>query len=134
MKSKQLGLSPIGVLAMTCLFALAVILMLKLTTHYIDYYSVKGIYERIVADPGFDEMESGTIIYKISERANMSGLRDYDAQKNTYVGTDDNGDLVLEFNYEVREHILGNLDVVLTFSYSSNPEAIIEEESFEEEE
>ncbi|NRB37504.1 MAG: DUF4845 domain-containing protein [Pseudomonadales bacterium] len=128
MKSKQLGLSPIGVLAMTCLFALAVILALKLTTHYIDYYSIKGIYERLLKDPEIKEMDAGDILRKIEGRTYISGLRDYDVKKNSFVGEDDDGEMVLEFNYEVREHILGNLDVILTFSYSSNPEAIVTED------
>lgn len=132
MKSKQLGLSPIGILAFTCLFALAVVLALKLTTHFIDYYQIKGIFERIQKDPEIEEMDEDTIYKKIQSRIYISGLRDFKMKDSTYIAIDDEGEVLLEFNYEVREHILGNLDVILSFSYSSNPEAVVTDTEAEE--
>ena len=127
MKSKQLGLSPIGVLAFTCLFALAVVLGLKLTTHYIDYYSIKGIFERLQDDPEIDEMDEDAIYSKLESRLYVSGIRDFDIRENSFIAIDDEDEVLLEFDYEVREHIIANIDVVLTFSYSSNPEAVVSE-------
>ncbi len=127
MKSKQLGLSPIGVLAASCLFALCVILALKLTTHYIEYFQIKGIFERVVEEPNYNEIPEEDIRRRISSSLSVSGINDFKINDSAFIGNDDDGYPLLEFDYEVREHILGNVDVVLTFSWSSNPDAIVTE-------
>ena len=127
MKSRQLWLSPIGILASCCLFALVVIIALKLTTHYMEYFSIKGIYERIIEDPKFqgDDVLPEDILNTISSRLTISSIRDSNVIEESYAGQDEDGSLLLEFDYEVREHILGNVDVVLSFSYSSAGELVV---------
>ena len=127
MKSKQLGLSPIGVLAAVCLFALCVVLGLKLTTHYIDYFQIKSIFERVIEDPDFDEMPEEQMAKRVRSSLGVSGIKSFSLNESAFIGNDDDGYPLLEFDYEVREHILGNVDVVLTFSWSSNPDAIVTE-------
>lgn len=118
---KQKGLSPIGVLFVICVFAFSVIAGLKLAPYYIDYNTLRSVYEEKAGMADFKEMAPEEKISSISKALTMNNVRDFDIRENSYFMTEE-GEKVLGFKYEVRQHMFANIDVVLSFSYEKGLE------------
>lgn len=110
---RQRGLSAIGSLAVLIAIVGAVILTLKLAPHYIDFYTMQTVIEGLPANDvrnmsrhNFDDM--------LKKRMKINNLRDFEIRDIISVDKSREG-TVLEVKYERREHILFNVDVVLTF-------------------
>ena len=117
MKSKQKGISPIGILFAVALFGLIVTVVLKLSTHYIEYYSTRSVFQHVAEDPANKDATPDTLRAEISRNLLMSQIRDFDF-KDAFIGKD-NDKMIVEFSYEKREHIALNIDIVATFKYSA---------------
>lgn len=112
----QKGLSPIGVLAVTCLFALFLVSGLKLIPHYLDYGSLKMIYEDVNQKDDLGTMSAQDIYSAIYKSLVINSLSDFDIRGNSIISKEA-GRTKVGLDYEVREHLFGNINVVLTFQY-----------------
>lgn len=113
---KQKGLSPIGILFMVCTFALIVVTGLKLTPHYLDYNTIRSVYETVASDPNIAKKGPAEVYDALSKALTLNSIQEFNLQSNTYFNND-SGEKVLGFNYEIRVHMFSNIDVVLTFDH-----------------
>lgn len=114
MPRKQTGLSFIGWLLVIGAIASGVTLILKLGPHYIDYYTMKSVIEGLPSDRVHD-MSRSELKETLEKRFKVNNLRDFKVSDVVKVERlRDGTNLLLE--YERREHLFLNVDVVLTFS------------------
>ena len=115
---KQKGMSPVTVLFLICVFAFVLIVALKLATHYMEYFSVRSVFQEMAEDKQTKSEPIGKIKRDIYTQLAINNIRDFNLDDRAYFVNDD-GDNVLGFNYEVREHMFGNIDVILTFKFET---------------
>ena len=112
-RRRQRGLSAMGGLALLVLIVSGITLTLKLAPHYIDFYTMTSVLDGLPADdvrtmsrPALNEM--------LQKRFKINNLRDFEIRDIITLERSREG-TVLEVRYERREHILFNVDVVITF-------------------
>ena len=112
-RSTQTGMSFVGILVIVVIVASAVTVLLKIGPHYIDFYAVKSVIEDLPAQK-VHEMSRSEIKESLQKRFKVNNLRDF---KVVDILKIDRGrdDTVLKVNYEQREHLVSNVDIVLTF-------------------
>ncbi len=121
LRSKQKGLSPIGVLMGVCVFAAFVTALLKIFPYYIADNTVKGIFQEVANEEGVRNKSIQEIKGKISKQFQMNSVSEFDLNKDAFIG-EENDLLIIEYSYEIREHIFANIDVVLSFEFSAEVE------------
>lgn len=112
----QKGLSPVGVLMVICIFMFVVVCALKLTPHYIDYSSLKVVYNDINELPDINTLSAKDIHAAIYRSLTMNSMDDFDIANNSVLSKE-SGQMKVGLDYEVREALFGNVSVVLTFQY-----------------
>ena len=116
LNTQQKGMSPIGILFMVCAFAFVVMVALKLIPFYLDYNTLRSIYQQQAEAANAEEMSTDAIISSISKALTLNNISEFNIRENSYF-TNENGDKVVAFSYEVRKHLFANVDVVLSFSH-----------------
>lgn len=113
MSRRPRGMSLIGILAILVLVVTVVTLVLKCVPHYIDFYTM----DSIVAGLPASEVRSATrtsLSDTLKKRFKINNLRDFEIRD--IITLDRSREVTaLEVNYERREHLFYNVDVVLTF-------------------
>lgn len=110
---RQRGLSTLGMLGVLILVVAAITLTLKLVPHYLDYYTLNSIIGDL---PSRDvhAMNRSKLAEMLQKRFKINNLRDFDISDIIAVERSREA-TVLTLNYERREHLFYNVDVVLTF-------------------
>lgn len=111
--SGQRGLSIYGWLAVMVIAAGVLISILRLGPHYIDYNIVIGIMDRLPAEE-VHSMPRDKIREHFNKQFRIENFRI--PLKDIMTIERGGGQTVLDINYEVREHMVYNVDVVLSFS------------------
>ena len=110
---KQRGATALGVLIGVSALVAAVTLLLKLGPHYIDWQTMKAVFDGLPKD--VHTMSKDDIREALQKRFRVNSLRDFDLRE--IMTIDRQKTLtVIDVNYERREPIIGNVDAVLTFS------------------
>lgn len=111
--SMQAGMSFPGILLVVVIVVSAVTVVMKLGPHYIDFYSVKSVIEDLPVQK-VHEMSRRDIKESLQKRFKVNNLRDFKVVDILKIerGRDDT---VLQVKYEQREHLVSNVDIVLTF-------------------
>lgn len=116
-KQKQKGISPVGVLFMMCVFGFVLLLFFKLAPHYMDYWTLRTVFTGVADIPGITKKSKPEIESVLLKRLIINSFRDFSPKRDSYVGKED-GVLTMEFDYVVKEHMIANIDVMLTFDYT----------------
>jgi len=108
------GATLISILLVTAALMAVITLALKLGPHYIDWRTMQSVFDGLHRQP-IQDMNPPAIREAVSKAFRVNGLRDFDLRK---VMTIEEGkdSTTLTIAYEQREHILFNVDVVLTFA------------------
>lgn len=109
---KQKGLSLIGFILVLALVLFISFLGMKIVPIYMEYYSVVDAMESVAAEKGSAKFSPYEIRLKMITRLNVSYSSNV-LEKHIKL-TRGNG-VQLRVAYEVRESIIGNLDVVAKF-------------------
>ena len=112
-KQHQCGMSMWGYLLVVMVIITAVTMTLRLGQHYVEFAMVKATLDRIPVEQAH-EMPKSEIRDHFARQFRVEGfpmpvkeiLNIERSRKQT----------VLDFNYEVREHLFYNVDIVLVFS------------------
>ncbi|MDZ7669166.1 MAG: DUF4845 domain-containing protein [Gammaproteobacteria bacterium] len=113
---RQRGLTAIGGLVVLVLVVGGIILTLKLVPHYLDFYTMQSVLEGMPAKD-VRAMNRGALNDAIEKRFKINNLRDF--KISDIINVERSRDItVLEVNYERREHLFFNIDVVITFEKS----------------
>lgn len=111
---RQHGLSLFAWLILIALAAFLAVVALKLIPIYIDYFSVADTLEAVAQERGVDKENKRVIWSKISKRLDLSYV---DTVKPEHFSVEvKKGKTTLVLEWEVREHLFGNLDIVAVFS------------------
>jgi hypothetical protein len=110
----QVGMSFLGILVVVIVVVSAMTLVMKLGPHYIDFYAVKSVIEDLPAQK-VHEMSRQEILESLQKRFKVNNLRDFKVVDILKIerGRDET---VLQVDYEQREHLVANVDIVLSFS------------------
>jgi len=113
-RSRQTGASAMVMLLGLVALVSVVTLLLKLGPHYIDWQNMQsvmgGLPEKQVHSMGKSEIRDA-----LAKRFRINNLRDFKPRDVVTIDRSKEGTLIL-IDYERREHLLFNIDVVLSFS------------------
>ena len=110
---KQRGLTLIGFVLVLVMTVFIAFIGMRIVPMYMDYYAVVSALNGVAAERGSSRLSAGQLRLKVIMRLQVSyvesvGERDIKISRQ--------GGLKLGVDYEVRQHIIGNLDVVGKFS------------------
>ncbi len=112
-RRRQRGLSALGTLVVIILAVSGVTLVLKLAPYYIDYFTIRSVLEDLPANQ-VRSMSRASLDELLQKRFSINNLRGFKIRDIIKLDRSREG-TALELNYEQREHLFFNVDVVLTF-------------------
>lgn len=113
--SRQQGLSFLGGLLALCIIAFLASTAFKLIPDYLDYNALTKIIESIGTNPD-NQIRSVSDVYSyVGKGMQVNDIRDLDLQKAMRVEADGNH-LQIHLDYEKREHLIRNIDLVVRFN------------------
>lgn len=115
----QRGLSLIGGLFLLAALALVVMAGARLGPHYMDYWALKKAMDKAATDPSTKVTDGDEYFDYVSRSLQINNIRDLDLKKALNI-TEQSGVLVARLAYERREHLLGNVDMVVSFDHQSS--------------
>ena len=88
--------------------------VLKLAPHYIDYNTISSIMDETVTENGMAAKNKAQLISAMEKKLKINQIRTFPLEENlTLKSTKDGSQVILD--YEVREALVSNVDVVLSF-------------------
>ena len=112
-KSKQRGISVISGLVGVVLIAASVTAALRIGPHYIDFRTIQSIMEALPTRE-VHEMDKGAIREILRKRFRINNIRDFKVQDILTIERS-KGSTVVVIDYEMRESLLFNADIVVMF-------------------
>lgn len=110
---KQEGMSLVGFLIVLSLVVFVAYLGMRIVPIYLEFYSVKSAMNGLAKQPGSARFSPFDIKSSMSNRLNIN-FADGNLEPENIKVVRNNG-VWLQVRYEVREPIMGNLDVIATF-------------------
>ncbi|HKK05734.1 MAG TPA: DUF4845 domain-containing protein [Gammaproteobacteria bacterium] len=109
----QKGVTAIGWILILALIACVVFFLLKLVPIYLDGFTVGDVVSSFKTDPDIGSKTPGQILREINKRLDINMIDDV---KPDDISIDKGANLMtIEIDYEVREHLVGNIDIVVHF-------------------
>jgi len=113
---RQSGMSLVGWLLTIALVGGGATLALRLIPHYIDYHTLQSIVEALpVGD--VHRMKKSQIRDQLAKRFKINNIRNLDVREILIIERMKT-ESTLTLDYEVRENIVANVDIVLSFNKS----------------
>ncbi|WP_369602794.1 DUF4845 domain-containing protein [Hahella sp. SMD15-11] len=120
MRAKQTGMSMWSLLFWMLIIASVITLTVKLVPIYIDHYAVRSAVQEVLKEKNLAELSEDEIMQRLEKRLQVNNIRDF---KDDYVTiTIENGKVMIDLDYEVRTHMVKNIDALVYFKeqYSSD--------------
>lgn len=115
LKSQQ-GMTAIGWLIVLGLIGFFVLLALRMTPAYLEYFTVKSALESLQNEPGITQKTPSEIRSMLGKRFDVNDVKNVSSKD---VSIDNqSGRLNVGVDYEVRVPVLGNVDAVMKFDHS----------------
>ncbi len=111
------GFSLTGALIWVLLIGGAATLGLKLGPYYLQFWTVRSVMDDTARNPEVAAMGRQAIIQTLEKKLYINDVRSVKNENFSFEKTDTGR--VLGVHYEVREHLVANLDVVLTFDHQT---------------
>lgn len=109
----QTGMTAIGWLLVLGLIAFFTLITLRLVPLYLEYGKVASVIESLKSEPGITSKPRTEIVKLVSRRFDVNDVRNVDAR--IIKVSKDKGVLTVSIDYERRQHLIGNVDVVAVF-------------------
>lgn len=113
LRSRQHGISSLGILSVMLIGAFALTCALKLIPVYMEAATVASSIERAIEDNEFSGMSNGQIKSKIGKFFDVNRVEAVSARDVKV--TNNKGLVTIDANYEQRIPLLFNIDVVVKF-------------------
>jgi len=113
---RQRGVTPVGWVLVFLLIAFFALIVLKLFPIYLQSFSVGSVISDLKDEPGIGSMTSRKIASMVEERLEINMVTGIGAE-DIYVEKS-GGTMTISAEYEVRDSMLGNVDVVVSFNKS----------------
>ena len=113
---RQRGMTPIGWILVFLLIAFFALIALKLIPIYLDSFTVGSVISDLKKEPGINTMTPQQVLSMIEKRLDINMVEGISADD---IFIEKIGDTMsISAEYEVREKMLGNVDVVVSFNKS----------------
>ena len=109
----QRGMTAIGWLFVIVMIVAAALFLMKLIPIYIEGFNVGSVVSGMENDPEMRGVPPGKIVSTLMKRLDIN-MVDAVTRDDVYV-TREQDQMLLEVEYEVRERLVGNLDIVVSF-------------------
>lgn len=112
-KNRQQGMTTIGWMMVIALIAFFAVLSMRAFPIYMEGFKVKGALHSLKEQAGITQKTKGEIIKLLFNRFDIDDI--------THVTRDDifieknNGVLTVTIDFEIRNHVMGNMDMVGVF-------------------
>ncbi|MEA2080614.1 MAG: DUF4845 domain-containing protein [Pseudomonadota bacterium] len=110
----QQGMTAIGWMLVLGLIAFFTLITLRMLPLYLEFGKVASTLESLKDQPGITQQTKGEIIKIVRKRFDVNDVRNVDPK--LIKVSKDKGVLRVSINYERREHLVGNADIVATFN------------------
>ena len=114
LRNRQKGMTGTGWLVVLALIGFFSLLTIKLVPVYLEHYSVKTVLASLENEPLITQKSVAEVKKMVHRRLKVNGVYDVD-QKGLKVKRE-SGVLTVEMTYEVKKHMVGNVDVLVSFS------------------
>lgn len=112
---RQQGASTIGILITVLFFGSLLTLLIKVGPAYLDDYTIKGALEGLDGEDGLSQMTPADVRRLVTKRLSVNNVDSFNAKD---INIEKDGDLVIiSLDYEVRTHVVSNVDAVISFSH-----------------
>lgn len=110
----QKGMTAIGWLVVLGLIAFFSLIVLRLAPMYLEYAKVESVMDSLRNEPGITSQSRMQILKLVENRFDVNDVRKVDPKKAVKISKD-KGVMTVRVEYERREHLMANIDIVGTF-------------------
>ena len=114
---RQQGVSVVGLLFIFVLAAFIAVVLMRVVPAYVSYWTVKSAMDSVAQSPEPIVGGKSAIMNMISRRLEINDVRGIDP-KAFKIEKTNGGAYTIQVAYERREHLFGNIDVVLAFNHA----------------
>lgn len=118
---RQQGLGLISWIVVIAVFSVIITLGIRIVPVYMDYFSVKDILGDLQKSSGSRVMPKREIRLQLHKRFRTNNLWDLKADEVVKIIKDKDRGLVFHLKYEIREPVVGNIDVIISFDEMIEP-------------
>ena len=111
----QRGMGAAAFLFLIVLAIVIVTLVMKLGPVYLQYFEIRSIMHNVTENPDLLKKGRHGVMRSIEDRLYLNYIEN--VTKNDFKLKKAENGYQLSVNYEVREHLLANLDALMTFSH-----------------
>lgn len=113
---RQRGMTPIGWIFVFLLIAFFTLIALKLVPIYLDSFTIGSVISDLKKEPGIADKNPRQVVAIIEKRLDINMVKGITADD---IFVEKVGDtLSISAEYEVRENLFANVDVVVSFNKS----------------
>lgn len=118
MKMKSMrGATVLGILTVALVIIFVMVIAIQLVPPYLQHYELKSIVADLVKEPNVKDMSNAQIKEILSRRFQMNNIKN--VPLNALIIEKKEGNLNLYLDYEVRVHVIGNLDAMIKFNHEA---------------
>ena len=110
---RQRGLSPLGWIALLIVVGFAAIVAIRIVPVYMDYYAVVNSAKSVHTQGALDGSNEQELRRALDKQLSINNVDDIGDDIVTIKRS--SGGIQMTVDYEVREHLIGNIDVVMKF-------------------
>jgi len=111
---RQRGMTGTGWLVVLALIGFFSMSIMKLAPVYMEHYSIKTVLASLGNEPMITKKSVRDIKRLIKKRLTVNGV--YEMDKDALKIKKQGGVMKIEITYEVRKHMMGNVDALVSFS------------------
>lgn len=115
--SRQQGLTFMGFVMLMTVLGFFLLLLFKIGPIYLDHYKVVSALHGLKSDPDLASRTPQEILATLDKRFDIDMIKSVSTKENVYI-TKDIGQITVQIAYDVTEHILANIDVIVHFDNS----------------
>lgn len=113
---RQRGMTPIGWILVFLLIAFFTLVALKLVPIYLDSFTIGSVISDMRQEPGIGAKTPREVVAMIEKRLDINMVEGITADD---IFVEKIGDtMTISAEYEIREKMVGNVDVIVSFSKS----------------
>ncbi|MCB5205653.1 DUF4845 domain-containing protein [Methylovorus mays] len=120
--NRQRGITFIGLVLLIAAGLFVVMVGMKLTPAYVEYFTIKKTLKKISQEPGFETMSRKEIMDVYIRAAMIDEISDVDA-KDLVVGKNTAGQNTVSIDYQKVIPIIANVSVLIDFTASTDASA-----------
>lgn len=113
-RNNQRGMTGTGWLVVLAIIGFFSMLVVKLAPVYMEHYSVKNVLLSLEEEPLITQKSTGEVRKMIQRRLKVNGV--YEMDNDAIQIKKEEAKLMVDITYEVRKHMAGNVDVLVSFA------------------